>query len=596
MMLVLDSSGSMKERAGGDGTKIAAAKSALRTVIKGLPDQARVGLRVFGAEVFSRDDEGACTDSQAVVKPGTDNRQDLLDAIRQYKPYGETPIPYALRQAAKDLGGEGNRSIVLVSDGESTCSPNPCKVAREVANDGINVRIDVVGLSVSGKARRQLQCIAENGNGAYYDADSAANIETRLDRAATRAIRPFTLTGSPIEGGAVDSPTEVSVGDLTDTIGPEDSDTASRSYWFERNTKDSTLRVSAITQGQQGTGEGLDVEIVDEAGESCAKSRTIRQIDTRRVVGVLANASVEEECGKPGRYRITVSRRLADEKTVPFGLRVAEEPPLAGDRSSAADAEADVTAPEVQGEAKDVEGGASFANAAEIGAGRWSSNLVPGEALMYRLPLEFGQAARVRVHFPKGSAAMQEEAGRHGTLSHMVVYNPMQGQLSKPRDAELSGTAGGDEALNLLTAIPAVSPDLVEADGFNGVEDYSMAGDYYLAVSMRQDDHSVEIPFTIEVEVVGDPGQGPTYADGATWSVAEVVGANDQAGNGGDESTASGGDGTAAKETDDGPFAEKLAVGVIGGLLAIAVVVGALLVWRRRRASWAFACLPCPVL
>ncbi len=93
LMLVLDSSGSMSESAGGGQSKIAAAKNALRRVVAGLPDEAEVGLRVFGSEVFSRTDPGSCSDTQQVVAPGTDNRTELRSAIGDYEPYGETPIP-----------------------------------------------------------------------------------------------------------------------------------------------------------------------------------------------------------------------------------------------------------------------------------------------------------------------------------------------------------------------------------------------------------------------------------------------------------------------------------------------------------------------
>ncbi|HYF74134.1 MAG TPA: VWA domain-containing protein, partial [Nocardioides sp.] len=244
MILLLDSSGSMAEPAGGGQTKIAAARSALKTVVQGLPDEAQVGLRVFGAKVFSRNDPGSCTDSQLVVEPGTDNRDQLADAIDDYEPYGETPIPHALEEAAKDLGDEGARSIVLVSDGESTCDPDPCKVAATLQGNGIDLQIDVVGLSVSGEARRQLQCIAENGNGTYYDANDAADIESRLTRVAERAIRPFTLTGQPIDGGPEDAPTPVTVGEYVDTLEPRGS---SKSYLFERTTAGTTLRVAAVT-------------------------------------------------------------------------------------------------------------------------------------------------------------------------------------------------------------------------------------------------------------------------------------------------------------------------------------------------------------
>jgi len=190
LMLVLDSSGSMSEPAGGGETKIVAAKSALSTLVKDLPNEAEVGLRVFGAEVFSRTDAGSCEDTQQIVEPSTDNREQLLDAIDDYEPYGETPIPSALREAAKDLGDEGPRSIVLVSDGESTCAPDPCEVSAELAGQGIDLQIDVVGLSVSGKARDQLQCVADKGNGTYYDADDADAIVDQLTRWASEPSVP----------------------------------------------------------------------------------------------------------------------------------------------------------------------------------------------------------------------------------------------------------------------------------------------------------------------------------------------------------------------------------------------------------------------
>ena len=57
MVLVLDSSGSMKDPAQGGMTKIDAAKKSLTGVIQNLPVDAQVGLRVFGATVENR---GTC--------------------------------------------------------------------------------------------------------------------------------------------------------------------------------------------------------------------------------------------------------------------------------------------------------------------------------------------------------------------------------------------------------------------------------------------------------------------------------------------------------------------------------------------------------
>ena len=200
LLMVLDSSGSMNEPAGDDRSKIDAAKTALTSVADSLPADAQVGMRVYGATVFSADDPGACEDSQLVVPIGTGNAAALKAEIAKYKPFGETPMAYALEQAAKDLGGEGRRSILLVSDGEETCAPDPCKVAQQIADRGIDLRIDVVGFQVSGQAREQLECIAAKGRGGYYDAADTEQLTQSLHEAKAQALNPFEVTGTPVEG------------------------------------------------------------------------------------------------------------------------------------------------------------------------------------------------------------------------------------------------------------------------------------------------------------------------------------------------------------------------------------------------------------
>ena len=59
MVFVLDSSGSMKEKTPGGEVKIDAAKKALNQVVGQIPSNFAVGLRLFGAKVFSRDDKGS---------------------------------------------------------------------------------------------------------------------------------------------------------------------------------------------------------------------------------------------------------------------------------------------------------------------------------------------------------------------------------------------------------------------------------------------------------------------------------------------------------------------------------------------------------
>ena len=92
---------------------------------------------------------------------------------------------------------------MLVSDGGDNCAPpDPCKAAAKVARGGVDLSISVVGLQVNPRVRRQLQCIADAGGGAYVDANDPDALRDELLAALARAFRSYDPTGTPVEGGA----------------------------------------------------------------------------------------------------------------------------------------------------------------------------------------------------------------------------------------------------------------------------------------------------------------------------------------------------------------------------------------------------------
>ncbi|WP_289032309.1 VWA domain-containing protein [uncultured Arsenicicoccus sp.] len=191
LLLVLDSSGSMAERDGRGRTRMEGAQDALRSLVQELPDGAQVGLRVYGSrvKVAGRAAPGsrACTDTRLVTPVGPLDRPALTTAIDAFSPHGDTPIGYALEQVAGDLGSTGRRSVVLVSDGEESCSADPCLVARSLAGQGIDLHVHTVGLEVEPAARRQLRCVAEATGGTYQDA--TGDDLTRIVSAAVGSAR-----------------------------------------------------------------------------------------------------------------------------------------------------------------------------------------------------------------------------------------------------------------------------------------------------------------------------------------------------------------------------------------------------------------------
>ncbi len=568
VMLVLDSSRSMMEPVDGGQPKVEAVQAGLRSVIDGLPEDAEVGVRVFGAGQPDPEAEDACQDTQVVVPPGSGNRDDLRSAVADLAPTGGRPTGLALGQAAVDLGDEGTRTIVLVSDGAATCEPDPCAVARGLADDGLNLHVDVVGLSVTGAARDQLRCIAEAGNGTYVDADAAADIAGALGLIGGRATSPFVLDGRPIEGGPIDRPTRIKTGDWTDRIvGGENS----RSYSFKRFTRGTILRASAHTQGEHDDSEFLTVEIYTGQGVKCDYNLAQRALDTRSIIGAGSTASPANGCGSPGRYRITVSRTVDEGESVPFGLRITEEPARTEPGLVARDA-GPAVAPDVGGTPRPVEGGSSFADAPTIGTGRWSSAVTPGDAALFAIPLEFGQSARIRVLFPPLTPERREASAFYPPLARLTLYSPMLAQVPLMPGSDYSANAAGE---TMLTATGTVSAADTEPPGdFDGGGDYTTAGHYYVGVAVEREDYAVEFPFRLTVEVVGEPAEGPSYVDGVSWSVEDDLAAAGRRPHRG------------PSEPDWGPDDDEpsISVGVVRvvGALALAVGLALHVGWRRR--------------
>ena len=162
LLLMLDASGSMKAQDPSGLTKINAAKKALTGLVDALPDTAQVGLRVYGATVDGKGKPtaAACADTQLIHPIEALDKPTLTSTIKDIKALGETPIAHSLEEALNDLGTEGKRNIVLVSDGEESCVPDPCPTIKKLTTAGVDLQIDTVGFGVNAKARTQLQCLS----------------------------------------------------------------------------------------------------------------------------------------------------------------------------------------------------------------------------------------------------------------------------------------------------------------------------------------------------------------------------------------------------------------------------------------------------
>lgn len=178
-ILILDASGSMWGQVDGQ-TKITAARKAVDSILFKWKNTDRLGLMAYGHRA-----KGDCKDIELVVPVGDFDADKIRSAVRALNPKGKTPMADSLRAAAQALRSTENKAtVILVSDGIETCSPNPCAVAAELKKAGVNFTAHVIGFNITDPvAKSQLQCIARATNGVYLDASNASALETALGRA-----------------------------------------------------------------------------------------------------------------------------------------------------------------------------------------------------------------------------------------------------------------------------------------------------------------------------------------------------------------------------------------------------------------------------
>jgi Mg-chelatase subunit ChlD len=188
--IVVDASRSMWGRMDGE-PKMVVAKEILQDVSDSLPDDLDLALRAYGSA--SPSDNNDCADSTLLVPFGEENREPIREAIVGLRPMGQTPIAYALNQAAGDFGSrQSDRALVLVTDGIESCGGDPVQAARELREQGIMVHLIGFGLgNASDEDAASLQAVADASGGRYVNAGSAEELKAALAETVATSFSVF---------------------------------------------------------------------------------------------------------------------------------------------------------------------------------------------------------------------------------------------------------------------------------------------------------------------------------------------------------------------------------------------------------------------
>ena len=543
LLLLLDASGSMKGPDPNGGSKLEAAKRSLNAVVDALPDGTQVGLRVYGATVDgSSTSPEACADTQLVAPIAPLDRAGLKSAIAGFDALGATPIAGSLKQGLSDLGtseprlaqAQGvKRTVILVSDGEETCVPDPCLEVSSAIGAGVDLQVDTVGFGVNPTARRQLQCIAEAGHGSYYDAADATQLSASLTKLSQRSLRGFTVSGKRVTGATgIPSAPALTPGTYIDTteLG------AAKKYYAIDRAPGSTIRFSLaarpVSDVTDWNSQRFVVELLTPNGTSCAID-TPHRLEALEYPNEALTAAVRvyggpvygtsEECQTAPQLLATVERTQGTPAPVPVQLLVIEEPRVV-DTATLPEPTEQRQAP---GLAPDTDrvvpivGGGSFDDAATVMMGNYSETLLPGEQVFYRAHVEFGQRLVATVDAP--APGTPASAAPAFVRLQTRIFTPDRALLLRPSGSpEQSGSL--DDS-NPSVVIGGYSPTVMyrnrDADLADGDLDpaarraASIAGYYYVSLTatpLLNSDKATPVTVRLRVTVTGQPSGKPGYA------------------------------------------------------------------------------------
>jgi Ca-activated chloride channel homolog len=190
--ILLDSSGSMGKMENGK-TRMDLAKDAIQQFVKDLPENANVSLRVYGhvGTGSDKDKKASCSKIEEVYPFGTYDEGEFSDALNQFEPAGWTPMAKAIDEVKMDFqqydGKQNTNIIYVVSDGVETCSGDPVKAAKSLADSNISPVLNIIGYQVNNEGLAQLKEMADASGGNYINARSHDDLVTEFKQTADMA-------------------------------------------------------------------------------------------------------------------------------------------------------------------------------------------------------------------------------------------------------------------------------------------------------------------------------------------------------------------------------------------------------------------------
>jgi Ca-activated chloride channel family protein len=300
-------------------------------------------------------------------------------------------------------------------------------------------------------------------------------------------------------------------------------------------------------------------------------------------VSPFTGSPAPEPCTTDPDLLLSLSRSspMGNTDDVSVEVLIAEEPPirnLASLPDAVTDYDGKADAVRARGPAPSRLGGTSFSNSTEVTPGTWTDSVAVGETVFYHLRLEPGQRLRVTAEMPAPKTAWYLDS-TEAIATRVAVYSPARVNLAE-RTTYLQGSG--------RVVVTAASPEVrvrnrkvPQTPGYRepNVTTAATAGDYFVGLQLDPLQYDLSgrvMQVRLSLAIDGEPSGLPEYATSTTPSPSPTAGSTL-------ESPAPTGQPTG---TPDPPLSSSSRGLVLAGagVLAVALVAGALWLSRRRRA------------
>ena len=176
IVFILDCSASMNKIIG-PVRKIDIAKKTVETIIKNLSAEShevgsmKTGLRVFGSKFYKWKQNCDDTILEVPLRDIEITMNAILAKVLNVTAKGQSSLSLTIDALKGDFPEEAEESsfIVVVSDGDESCGGNPCVAVKQLVSSSRGVSVNTLGVETDPSGYENLNCMAEAGNGLYFD-------------------------------------------------------------------------------------------------------------------------------------------------------------------------------------------------------------------------------------------------------------------------------------------------------------------------------------------------------------------------------------------------------------------------------------------